>query len=426
MARNNRRNVLPNTYVPVLSKKALTTVLMRLPKRSLLELVQRWPQLANTQPNIDGAKPREIRRIGKEILETVRQWRASSAGVSKRTIVDTIVHEWWSGGLNLLQLSQIDCQLIVDRPNAYSWVYSTVRDFKGAEVAVSLDPAKFLDRLSMDLSTLYLSYIYICRHPQLPLVLIRIQVFDIQPMSTVKRSNRPHISSNRPFLAAIPMNSSHIIHSPGDDVVSSIVHQAIERSLPQSRGRPLTLEAATNQAPVRSLESMHILHGSSRFAKSMGAWAPYADNSVDISPLGDTINHALASENVRVPPVVSPLQELKTIANLRFKGTKDGKYKSEKLYDDDEGSKPKRWHGDHEDEAEENLTTSEFTSIAPIQHVSFLLKEPVEKLGDEAAIKITLAGSDVYAGLHELSVSTTDESEMVLDPRSIPNWLTGS
>ena len=89
-------------------------------------------------------------------------------------------------------------------------------------------------------------------------------------------------------------------------------------------------------------------------------------------------------------------------------------------------SKPKRWHGDHEDEAEENLTTSEFTSIAPIQHVSFLLKEPVEKLGDEAAIKITLAGSDVYAGLHGLSVSTTDESEMVLDPRSIPNWLTGS
>jgi central kinetochore subunit Mis15/CHL4 len=158
----------------------------------------------------------------------------------------------------------------------------------------------------------------------------------------------------------------------------------------------------------------------------MGAWAPYADNSVDTSPLGDTTNHVLASENASVQPVATPLQELKTIANLRFKGTKDGAYKSEKLFDDDEGSKPKRWHGDDDDEAEENPTTSEFTSIAPLQHVSFVLKEPIEKSGDESAIKITLAGSDVYAGLHELSVATADENEMVLDPRSIPNWLTGT
>lgn len=423
MARKSRQNVLPNTYVPVLSKKALTTVLMRLPKRSLLELVQRWPQLANAQPNIEGAKPREIRRLSKQILETVRQWRSTSPGISKRTIVDTIVYEWWSNGLNLLQLSQIDCQLIVDRPTAYSWVYSTVRDFKGSEVAVSFDPGKFLDRLSMDLGTLFLSYIYVCRHPQLPLIIVRVQVFDIQPMVTVKNSSRPHISSHRPVLAAFPMNSSHIIHSPGEDAITNIIHQAIERSLPLSRGKPLSFVPNTDQAPVRSLESMHILHGSSRFSHSLGAWAPYADNTVDISPLGDSEEHT-DSVGKLVLQAASPLQELKTVANLRFKGTKDGTYKSNKLYDTVTASKSRTSHTKDDDEAE-NIIPSEYASIAPLQHHSFTLTEPVHEPGKEANIKITLAGSDVFAGLHELSVATTDESKMVIDPRSIPNWLTG-
>lgn len=350
-------------------------------------------------------------------------WRNPSSGVSKRAIVDKVVYDWWSGGLNLLQLSQIDCQLIVDRPTTYSWVYSTVRDPNGAEVSVSLDPAKFLDRLSTDLSALFLSYIYICRHPRLPLVIIRCQVFDIQPMSTVRRSSRPHISSNRPFLAAIPANSCHIIHSPGNDAVSNIVLQAIQRSLPQSRARPLTLEFAAHELPVRSLESMHILHGSSRFANSMGAWAPYADDTVDMSPLGDSTEHSLAAESKKIQPVLTPLQELKTIANLRFKGTNDGLYKSQRLYEDNRNAKIRPLH--EEGETDEN-TAGEYASITPLQHVSHTIKEPIGSAAEEAGIKITIVGSDVYAGLHELSVTTTDEEKMVLDPRTMPNWLAGA
>lgn len=451
-SRKSKKNVLPNSYIPVLSKKVLTNVLSRLPKSSLIELINLWPKLVNTQPQTNHKSDKGIqKRINEKVLKTVQQFKSSPNKWPKRKIIDIVLIEFWPNGLNLLQLSQVDCQLIVDHPNTHSWILSTIKDSKERESSILLNPQKFLDTLAKDLSALFMTNIYVCRHPLFPLIIIRIQVFDIQPMLSSGDLKRPHISSHKPYFLAVPLNSPHIIHSPGDDMVTNIVLQAVERSLPQSPRNLLKLETPKNQKPIRSLESMHILKGSSRFGKSLGIWAPYADGSADILPLNSLEKHDLFQKNVHKNQNDNEedrnLHKLKKNANLRFKGSRDGKLISEKLFDDDRPLKKRKTNllynlNNSDDEGDLEINSNkkhEFSSITPIQYAEYVIKDRVhnshinssinqgESDEDEnyCTIKLKLTGLDVFAGLHELSVLTTNEDEAVVNPSTIPGWLTG-
>lgn len=448
------KNVLPNTYIPVLSKKVLTNFLSRLPKLSLIELVSLWPKLANTQPHLDKENHRgNQKEYNALVSKASQQMKVSQSRWPKRRIIDEILFEYWNKGLNLLQMSQVDCQLIVDRPNAFHWILSTVRDGNDKEVSILLNPKNFLHSLTKDLSSLFINNIYVCRHPMFPLIIIRIQVFDLQPTIALQSSTKPHISSHKPYFLAIPLNSPHIIHTPGDDMITNIVMQTVERSLPQNPMNLLRLITDDKQKPIRSLESMHILKGSSRFANSLGVWSSYADGVADILPLDKIEGHATLREIEQQKQLENETSEeaamthLKELANLRFKGSKSGKMKSSKLYDDNKTTKQRRSKRimhltneiDGESSDEESTEKSEFTSIAPIQYAEFLIKEPFavkdqstnefQQSEDEnethSFIKLKLTGTDVFAGLHELSVLTTNEHEKILDPTTIPGWLTG-
>ncbi|CAK7895330.1 inner kinetochore subunit Chl4p [[Candida] anglica] len=440
----SHRNVLPDTYIPVLSKKVLANILARLPTNSLIQLVKLWPKLIRTQPHL---KKGNVYSTQKELNSIVTQEARNiisgpMRSGSKKKLIDKVLFEFWSDGLNLLQISQVDCQLIVDRPNAYYWISSTVKDRggHGNEVPISLDPPKFLHQLTRDLNELYMSYVYVCRHPTYPLVIIRIQVFDLQKISgNAVSGSRPHITSHKPYFVAIPMNSSHIIHSPGSSVISKIVLQAVERNLPQDPTNLLKLETSQTQKPVRSLDSMHILKGSSRFGNSLGVWTPYAEGKADSLPLAPTENHKLIfEETVQIQDQekeesLDPLAKLKKIANLRFKGNVNGKIESEKLYDDLEGSTKRRKktatysniESDDDDGFEEmkNSDRNEFATIVPVQYLEMILKDPIES--DEGNIVMKFSGSDIFAGIHELSVRTTEQDKMVLNPAQVPGWLTG-
>ncbi|KAK6456212.1 putative cell segregation machinery component [Scheffersomyces xylosifermentans] len=440
-ATKTRKNVLPNTYIPVLSKRVLGNVLTRLPKQSLIEFIYIWPKLANTQPHLDKEnKNHSQKAYSAKVSEDARALKKIAAKVPKRKIIDKIIYQYWSDGLNLLQLSQLDCQLIVDRPNAYYWIKSTVKDSFDKEVPISLDPQVFLDQLANDLNMLYLTYLYLCRHPSLPLMVIRIQLFDLQAFSTSGSSNRPHITSLKAYFLAIPLNSPHILHSPGNDLVTNIVMQVVERSLPQNPNNLVKIATPKDQTPIRSLESMHILHGNSRFGNSLGIWTPYADSTVDMLPFNALEKHShlkdddedgeindIDDENVK-------MTKLKKMANLRFKGSINGKLKSEKLYEDNRKTSARKRkniysgkaNDDDFNESDEDEEESEFASIAPIQFSEFVIKRKVQDKDDEkTSIKMRLTGSDVFAGLHELSVRTTDKSKMIVDPAKVPGWLTG-
>jgi central kinetochore subunit Mis15/CHL4 len=462
MAKNGkeRQNVLPNTYIPVLPKKVLNNILSRLTRSSLLELMYIWPKLLNTQPHIDkGQNKYKQKELNKKVLREVNEIKHATSKFPKRKIIDKLLFEYWSNGLNLLQLSQVDCQLIVDRPNAYYWILSTVRDMDNKEVPVLLNPKTFLDQLAKELNLLYMTYIYVCRHPVFPLIIIRIQVFDLQPINASNNANRPHISSHRPYFLAVPMNSPHIIHSTGNDIVAKIVLQAVERNIPQNPRNLLRLETSPNQKPIRSLESMHILHGNSRFGNSLGIWTPYADATVDMLPLGPPEKHNLLQEKNESENEDDDdnddigLKKLKQIANLRFKGSINGKLKSEKLFDDKEraGNLRKRrtrmydsnLNSSDDEEGTEGFKSgrNEFTSVAPIQYSEFIIKDEIKtkdkvenanplhqnEMEEDNFSRITmkLSGLDVFAGLHEISTKTTNKTDMIIDPATIPCWLTG-
>ena len=456
----SNRNILPNTYIPVILKKVNGNILGRLPRSSLVELVNLWPKLVNTQPHIvDRVSKYRQRHEVKVMQNEIKGLRALQKKIPKKKIVDKILYEYWEKGLNLLQISQVDCQLLVDRPHLFHWVLTKVRDTEGAEMAVLIDPQQLMEQLAKELSLLYMVYTYACRHPRLPIVVIRIQLFDLNASGIKRISSRPHVTSQKPFFLAIPSNSSKLIHSFGNDISCNIIMQAVQRCLLQIQRNLVKFETLSTQKPVRSLETMHVLNGSSRFGNSMGIWTPYADGTADILPLTPAEKHRELNEEPDLDGENNEsdrqLRRLKQVANLRFKGTVDGRYKSLEFFDigvkdnnngkvtgsfdtnsmshilkDNEGTQIKNV----ETQEESTQIRSEFSSIAPLQYAQFRVSESSSTQASSAkgppekntfSITMKLTGSDIFAGLHELSVLTTDKDRMIIDPSKIPGWLTG-
>ena len=160
-----------------------------------LQFIILWTKLKNTQPKPPSST---LSMVSTKITKQVSEFRKLINRTPKRKLIDKIIFEYWTQGLNLLQISQIDCQLIVDKSNsAQSWIYSTVKDMHDKIVPISINPREFLNNLVKNLSSLYLSYIYICKHPKLPIILIRIQVFDLNGMDITEK---PHIISHKAYF----------------------------------------------------------------------------------------------------------------------------------------------------------------------------------------------------------------------------------
>lgn len=412
MSKRKLKNVLPNSYKPVLSSKITGAVLSRLSKASLAALLHLWPALKNTQPQITNSAD-DQQELNTRVRDEARSIKADLLRWRKSQLIEKILFDFWPKGLNLLQLAQIDCQLLVDNPNAFTWVLSTAKDAWGSEVALSLDPALFLARLARQLSEVFMSYIYICRHPTMPIVVIRIQVFDLQAGTSRagakrRKTEKPHITSHKPYFLAIPMNSPHILHSPGSDLVAQTVLLVVQSCLLEPNNGVIRLETPRNQKGVKSLETMHVLKGVSRFAQSLGAWTPYADGTVDASPLLEPENHQIVQQ--REETFTSEEDRVRKLANARFKGSTSGAIKSDFLFEVPKLRTQKK----------PLVLNDEFKSLAPVQFVLFEIQNP---LGDDVSdVRISFSGNDVFGGLHELATETRNP---VVNPKDLPGWLTG-
>lgn len=107
------------------------------------------------------------------------------------------------------------------------------------------------------------------------------------------------------------------------------------------------------------------------------------------------------------------------LANIRYKGAAVGKVKSERLFDDFRPLKKlKLENGDSQ--------AADFSSVAPVRFVEYELQEKVAEDDDELSqIKVKFIGNDVFGGLHELASMAYREDSAVIDPRTVPGWLTG-
>lgn len=398
-----KRGVLSNAYVPLLLPIETAKLLARLHTNSLFDLCLFWCKWTRL------TKPDKLDQVYDKILQLKKQKRA------KRKLMDNILSNYWPQGMNLLQISQLDVQTIVDKPSTFSWVSSTAKTSSNEKFIINLNSQLFLQQLIKNLTNLYLSHIYVSKHPHFPLILVRIQVFDYSIVPLIHSKKQKYITSRRPFFLAIPLNSPHIIHTETDqnDTIAQLVLQAIENCLSTSN-QLIRLARDELESSVRNLETMHIFKGVSRFAESLGSWAPYADGTVDISPLGDPNKHFIVNQDKIYDDKVDNQEDKemmirRKIAHLRFTGS-ELPLQSERIYEDDRPIRKRKLPDDQDLDPESD---NPYKSIAPVQRVQSQL------VSGETLLKIRFEGNDVFAGLHELCVSG------VIDPRKMPGWLTG-
>jgi len=437
--------ILSNSYVPPLEPRVLVKELAKLSTKSLYNIVELWLALPITQPiptkrqRRKGKTQADIVKGAKEIVKMLQ----STSSAKKRKLIDRIMVDFYPEGLNTLQLAQLDIQLMIEKPKLYSWVSSTAKIAQKTEsneeledslqdFILSLDAQSFLDHLIKNLSNLYLTHIYISRHPKLPLIIIRIQMYEYVHRKHHKRAkiitqgkrNNPDIASRKPYYLAIPTSSPNIIHSASneDDLASKLILQAVEITISSSLRQVRLIK--NNNPPVKTLEAMNILAGVSRYGNMLGSWAPYADGIVDIGPLGQIESHIILNPDITGiydGKDTSERGKRKTIAALRFKGT-TGKAPDKKPHPQ---LNDKHQHDKDHGESEDDTETSEYASIVPLQTGEFYIQNQLKKkknlrvIETAPSVRLRLFGKDVFAGLHELAV------EGVIDPVKIPSWLTG-
>lgn len=310
--------ILSNSYIPPLRAIQIERELQKLPPDSLFSLTQLWLSITATQPipdknqKIQGYTKESLSMKYKEVLEDLKKIKSKLH--LKKQLINLILVKFYPRGLNTLQLAQIDVQLLVDRPGVNSWVSSTVKmvnstnDIPAEEDNIedelrneklkklpnytfSLNSQQFLDNFIMNLANLYLTHVYISRHPHFPLLLIRVQMYDYtfrrsidslsrslifdltnttldttaklqfendfasimenKFKSQVKRfkksslqrqiqiQNQPQFRSHKPFYILLPISSPHVIHSAtlNEDVSTKLILQTLETTLSNSHIR---------------------------------------------------------------------------------------------------------------------------------------------------------------------------------------------
>lgn len=411
---------LSDEFIPYGDKKFVFKKLLKLPLPVLGHLVMHWASKYGTDSG---------QHVGnlESIIENLQKRK-----VKRNVLASRILLEYWPKGLYLYQLAQIDCYLLVHRPSIFYWISSSITNANNESQVVHLRLDSFIKSLKEDLQKFYLCNIHSFRHPTLQLVILRIQLFDYsnifqQKSSLNIRSDAPlerQLVSRSPYYVAFPSNSSNIVHSPDEDSYSNLILQSVQKVL--SQREPVLLRLNERRA-IKSLETMQILRGASRYTNALGPWSCYADTSFEVSPLGLIESHqAIKGKRVLNPddsyndestPEVKRLRFEKTM--LRFKGSKKG-VRAKKVYAlkklSDRIHNPDKSVSSY---AEKQTTVSQYASLVPVEKTEFTLKNQVPESTDQVVIKFRFRGNDIFGGLHELC------DKQLIDIDKVPGWLAG-
>lgn len=316
--------ILSNSYIPPFSAIQIEKELQKLPPDSLYNLTHLWLSITPTQPTpsttqIEQGYSKEL--LLKKYITRLENLKKIKSKINlKKKLINIILVEFYPQGLNTLQLAQIDVQLLVDKPNSNAWVSSTAKIiYKASDIphdglennnpdtiktndltrkekldklsnyTFSLDSQLFLDNFISNLSNLFLTHVYISRHPYYPLLLIRVQMYNYTYRATknsrvneilldltndsldrmaklkfehdfqkivnnrmhkkfnekvnnnslqrqIQIQNKPQLIPHKPFYILLPASSPHIIHTPlmAEDVSTKLILQTLETTLSQS------------------------------------------------------------------------------------------------------------------------------------------------------------------------------------------------
>lgn len=459
-----RKGSVPNEYIPAFSPVVFRRIIARLSLKSINNLAYLWCRLKSTQPDLRSSREYKQNKLTQTqlVLKAIDFFTRNAQALqqqqqqqqqesqsdnnseissnnkkiaimySKKQLIDKILVEFWHKGLNLLQISQVDCQLILDKPNSHKWISSKlINNFNQTQEVKILMPnfQHLAATISKHLNSLYLNHVYLCHHPFYPLIILRVQLFDIlsgrttrttststsTPTRTQASQDNNNLITRKPFFIAIPSSSSFIIHSTfnANDIAPKIILQSLEKAL-SGMGTDTTnlIHLVTSQdslSQVNNFESVFLLNANSRFSNSLGSWSCYADNRVDILPFDDPLTHNLIknlqdsndlssqlllqvaeqstaddSSELEIIDDETQIREInkkrvRKIANLRFKGSVDGQLKSKRLYEDVRAplkklkvNVQKPTHNENK-LLQRNFDKNKYSSIIPIQHAEFVI-----------------------------------------------------
>lgn len=415
---------LTDRLVPYNDRRYVLRKLLKLPLVVLGQLALHWASKYGTESalQIDGLRA---------FIETLQRRK-----VKRRVLATRIVLEYWPRGMYLYQLAQIDCYLLVHRPLSHYWTSSTAWNARNEKQVVRLDFDTFVRCLKEELQKMYLCNVHSFEHPDIPLLICRVQLFDYSNKFRADLSQADHdgaidlaikrqLISRSPYYIAFPMNSPNVVHSSDEDSYAQLILQSVQKIL--CRVEPVILRADRSIA-VRSLEALQILKGPSRHSNSLGPWGSYANVSFEISPLDKTEDHeSLKGKRVLVSdssPQDDSLPEAKRLRRervmIRFKGSSKGVI-NRKAYE------MKRFGARIHNPDKENSDSfdgdkcqiSKYSSLIPVEKVEFMVSNELAQSTKQVSIKYRFQGNDVFGGLHELC------DRELISVEKVPGWLAG-
>ncbi|AJU63647.1 Chl4p [Saccharomyces cerevisiae YJM326] len=427
---------LEDNYVPTSDTLVVFKQLMKLPVTVLYDLTLSW--FAKFGGSFDG----DIYLLTETLDLLIEK------GVRRNVIVNRILYVYWPDGLNVFQLAEIDCHLMISKPEKFKWLPSKALRGDGKPYVVKLQPAKFIENLQTDLAKIYHCHVYMFKHPSLPVLITRIQLFDSNNLflstSNIGSINKESLYnkldkfqgkpliSRRPYYVAFPLNSPIIFHSVDKDIYARLVLQSISRTISE---RETIIFKPVQKIPVKSIHNIMTLLGPSRFAESMGPWECYASANFERSPLHDYKKHqGLTGKKVMVrefddsflnddenfygkeEPEIRRLRLEKNM--IKFKGSANGvmdqKYNDLKEFNEHVHNIR---NGKKNEDSGEPVYISRYSSLVPIEKVGFTLKNEINSR--IITIKLKFNGNDIFGGLHELC----DKNLINID--KVPGWLAG-
>ncbi|AMD22577.1 HHL193Wp [Eremothecium sinecaudum] len=326
-----------------------------------------------------------------------------------RALGQLVVTELWPSGFNLFQLAQLDVSAVILDKVTLEWVASGTRDKDGEPVKIPINFKRFENGLKSLIGKLHDCHVYSERHPVLPLVICRVQLFEC---------NTSRLMSHKPFYVAIPTGYRVLYHSAQKDVHSQYILQCLLILL---RKDSAVVQLNQISPAIRgTLTDVNMRYGACFGRDLQGVWTAYLDKNIEPSPLDSPEKHPSV---VGVPAKRRPTDDddenvkwKQERSMIMFKGSKYGIKRKKKYLNKRSQQRIYRLHGDNkENNNSDDDSVDEYESLIPVRNVSFSVKDNERGLN----FKLRLQGNDVFGGLHELC------SKQQLDIDYLPSWLTG-
>ncbi|VVT56734.1 uncharacterized protein SAPINGB_P005239 [Magnusiomyces paraingens] len=433
---------LPDNYISKAYSEQYNKVLHALPRNTLLRLVQDWLQdsrfiaLLHWPTVYTQTNTRDQNRAVKILLAQYQKMEGHKSP-TKRNLVQNIIYDLWPDGLSLMQVAQADVARFLDRVNKksrgptpetisntsgqlpHAWTYSAVSVASGSLGAplrpytVShIEPGPFLARFCEALYPIICGHVSAHQHPTESLFVVRIQVFEEQSITNIRKIGT-RLKSSRdsglgrikadlaPVFLAVPLSSSYVLHTfPRRAVAKAYVTAALNAlTAALSRVRRPIIVTSVDALPTKSLECLLSLTSVARGSASLGPWSKFGAGTAEPRIFSKKRKKQSTVQKLLDGYLQTPQTKKRRLINIRFHGEPEPPQKKTNQDDDDD---------------DEVIVTH-----AKIPTFEVKIKEPYRGgSGFLPTLTTRFEGTNVYQGLEMLAYAG------VLDAQRAPKWLT--